>query len=179
MPWLKLDDSFFDHEKILDRSKDAKLLHLAALTYCAARSPHGVLSPAAVRVCAAKVDIDNRDQTVTELLRARLWETVPPDSPLQPVPPGSYQICDFASLLWQDTEADRLRAAARLISEIIYTRDDYKCVYCGSTEDLTLDHIIPLSRGGNNDASNLATACRSCNSSKGAKTLQEWRRNTP
>ena len=95
MPWLKLDDAFFDHEKILDRSKDAKLLHLAALTYCAARSPHGVLSPAAVRVCAAKVDTQNSEEVVTELLLANLWETVPPDSPLQPVPPGSFQIHDF------------------------------------------------------------------------------------
>ena len=98
MPWLKLDDAFFDHEKILDRSKDAKLLHLAALTYCAARSPHGVLSPAAVRVCAAKVDTQNREEVVTELLLANLWETVPPDSPLQPVPPGSFQIHDFLTL---------------------------------------------------------------------------------
>ncbi|WP_395144437.1 hypothetical protein [Armatimonas sp.] len=113
MPWLKLDDAFFDHEKILDRSKDAKLLHLAALTYCAARSPHGVLSPAAVRVCAAKVDISDREEVVTELLFANLWETVPPDSPLQPVPPGSYQIHDFTVYNPTPEQADALRTARR------------------------------------------------------------------
>ena len=113
MPWLKLDDAFFDHEKILDRSKDAKLLHLAALTYCAARSPHGVLSPAAVRVCAAKVDISDREEVVTELLFANLWELVPSSSPLQPVPPGSYQIHDFTVYNPTPEQADALRTARR------------------------------------------------------------------
>lgn len=57
----------------------------------------------------------------------------------------------------------------------IYTRDGFKCVYCGSTENLTLDHVQPSSRGGSNKDDNLATACLSCNCSKGARTLEEWR----
>lgn len=48
------------------------------------------------------------------------------------------------------------------------------CWVCLSTERLEVDHIIPISRGGTNDISNLTTLCRSCNSSKGKKLYSEW-----
>ena len=56
----------------------------------------------------------------------------------------------------------------------VYERDGYTCTYCGSTEDLTIDHIVPLSKGGSHRPENLCVACRSCNSSKGAKNLGRW-----
>ena len=50
------------------------------------------------------------------------------------------------------------------------------CTYCGTDEGpFDIDHILPLSRGGTNDPSNLTLACATCNRSKGAKTLREWR----
>ena len=49
------------------------------------------------------------------------------------------------------------------------------CAYCGCTSGpFELDHIIPVSRGGGNDQENLTCACRACNRSKGAKTVEEW-----
>ncbi len=42
-----------------------------------------------------------------------------------------------------------------------------KCSICGSTENLTLDHIIPKSKGGSDDSDNLRILCNRCNSSKG------------
>lgn len=49
------------------------------------------------------------------------------------------------------------------------------CCYCGRTDlPLTQDHIHSLNRGGNHTASNVAPACQPCNSSKGAKMLDEW-----
>lgn len=45
----------------------------------------------------------------------------------------------------------------------IFKRDDNKCVYCGSNKDLTLDHLIPKSKGGNNTWKNLVTCCGKCN----------------
>ena len=50
------------------------------------------------------------------------------------------------------------------------------CCNCGSNENQSVDHIIPLSRGGNHSIGNLMTLCRSCNSSKHARTLIEWRK---
>ena len=48
------------------------------------------------------------------------------------------------------------------------------CAYCGATENMSIDHVIPLSRGGMHTEDNLLPACRSCNSSKGQKQLDEW-----
>lgn len=54
-------------------------------------------------------------------------------------------------------------------------RFDDRCAYCGSRSKLTQDHIIPIIRGGRHSIGNLLPACGSCNSSKGAKLLVEWR----
>jgi len=49
-----------------------------------------------------------------------------------------------------------------------------QCVYCGASEDLEWDHIIPLSRGGPDTPDNLVRACAGCNRSKGRKTPSEF-----
>jgi hypothetical protein len=49
----------------------------------------------------------------------------------------------------------------------IFKRDGSRCQYCGSTDNLTLDHVIPKSRGGSSNWDNLITACKTCNSKKG------------
>ena len=63
--------------------------------------------------------------------------------------------------------------AVKLKRERIYKRDGWKCVYCESKRNLTIDHVIPKSRGGGNSWQNLVTCCGSCNSKKGDKTPQE------
>lgn len=48
----------------------------------------------------------------------------------------------------------------------VYERDGNRCVNCGATERLSLDHVIPWSHGGSDHVGNLQTMCVSCNSSK-------------
>ena len=48
----------------------------------------------------------------------------------------------------------------------IFKRDGGKCQYCGTNKDLTIDHIIPRSKGGKSTWTNLVTACKKCNSKK-------------
>lgn len=55
----------------------------------------------------------------------------------------------------------------------ILIRDNHQCVYCESKHNLTLDHLIPKSKGGKNDWLNLVTCCELCNKKKGDKTLEE------
>jgi 5-methylcytosine-specific restriction endonuclease McrA len=54
----------------------------------------------------------------------------------------------------------------------IYKRDHNKCQYCGSTSRLTIDHIIPRSKGGGDSWFNLVVACSTCNTKKGDKLLE-------
>jgi len=51
----------------------------------------------------------------------------------------------------------------------VFRRDGYRCQECGSTDDLTLDHIYPQILGGAHTEDNLRALCRSCNSRKGAR----------
>lgn len=53
------------------------------------------------------------------------------------------------------------------IRDFIMKRDKFICVNCGSTKDLEIDHIRPITRGGTDKVSNLQTLCKSCNTSKG------------
>jgi len=53
---------------------------------------------------------------------------------------------------------------------------DYKCAYCGSREDLTLDHIVPRYAGGSDDTGNLISCCNDCNRSKSHENWQSWYR---
>lgn len=55
----------------------------------------------------------------------------------------------------------------------LFKRDGNSCQYCGSTKDLTLDHVLPKSKGGQSTWTNLTTACKRCNSIKGDKTPEE------
>lgn len=55
----------------------------------------------------------------------------------------------------------------------IYKRDNHQCVYCGSNKNLTLDHVMPKSRGGSNDWTNLVTSCFKCNLKKSNRTPEE------
>jgi 5-methylcytosine-specific restriction endonuclease McrA len=62
----------------------------------------------------------------------------------------------------------------KLCRREIFIRDNYTCQYCGvRTRDLTIDHVIPRSRGGPHTWENLVSACRQCNHRKGGKTLEE------
>lgn len=55
----------------------------------------------------------------------------------------------------------------------VIKRDGGKCCYCGKDKNLTIDHLIPRSRGGTNTWTNLVTSCFRCNSNKGDKTPEE------
>lgn len=57
--------------------------------------------------------------------------------------------------------------------EVIFKRDNYKCVYCGdgATE---IDHKTPISRGGSDSKRNVVACCKSCNKEKHTKTVKEY-----
>lgn len=68
-----------------------------------------------------------------------------------------------------------------LTRENIYRRDGHSCVYCGVSgrDKLTIDHVIPKSKGGLDTWDNLVSACYSCNSEKGDLMIEEWGKPHP
>lgn len=65
------------------------------------------------------------------------------------------------------------------VRKYVFERDNYQCQSCGKQygeTNLTIDHIIPLVRGGSNDISNLQTLCFSCNRQKADKIDNRFRR---
>jgi hypothetical protein len=56
----------------------------------------------------------------------------------------------------------------------VHARDGYRCVYCRATTNLSVDHVRTRFEGGTHDATNLVTACTTCNSLRGACSLDLW-----
>lgn len=66
----------------------------------------------------------------------------------------------------QDTEKFSRPPIPREVVDAVWIRDKGRCVYCGSTENLQLDHIIPFSKGGASTLENLQLLCQKCNIGK-------------
>lgn len=71
-------------------------------------------------------------------------------------------------------ENKRSRHIPAAVRVSVLHRDGYKCIFCGRSArqvQLEVDHIVPFSKGGSNDPSNLQTLCIDCNRGKGARRL--------
>jgi 5-methylcytosine-specific restriction endonuclease McrA len=72
------------------------------------------------------------------------------------------------------------RFRRQVTNTFLFARDEYRCQFCGrrtidlkSRECLTRDHLVPISRGGTNQWTNVVTACSSCNTRKGNRLPTE------
>jgi 5-methylcytosine-specific restriction endonuclease McrA len=68
------------------------------------------------------------------------------------------------------------RAPVKFTRLNIFTRDQFKCQYCGNqfaSEDLTFDHVVPVAQGGKKSWENIVSACVECNSKKEGRTPQQ------
>jgi len=64
--------------------------------------------------------------------------------------------------------------AKRMWRQSIKDKWKHKCAYCESTEYLTIDHIVPQSKGGSDFLTNVLCCCRRCNNSKSHINWEEW-----
>lgn len=68
-----------------------------------------------------------------------------------------------------DTPTPRRKAISKRLRFEVLKRDGHRCRYCGATAEdakLTVDHVMPIALGGNDEPSNLVTACAPCNAGK-------------
>lgn len=96
------------------------------------------------------------------------------------VAPSSHGVLRTVSREYQRPSVIRLHRYVRvpykgitLSRHNLMRRDNFECQYCGSTRNLTLDHMLPRSRGGDSGWTNLLTACARCNHKKGDRTPEE------
>jgi hypothetical protein len=69
------------------------------------------------------------------------------------------------------------RASSRewaALREAAFARHGRQCLYCNSTEDVAVDHVLSVRRGGSNHIANLVPSCKACNSAKGSKAFSAW-----
>jgi 5-methylcytosine-specific restriction endonuclease McrA len=104
----------------------------------------------------------------------------------QATTPGTLTCSDECAeaLHWKQYRLNRHRKRSKVAGVYRVTIEDWQkilrsfnnsCAYCGSKGDMTIDHVVPLSRGGRHCIANLLPACERCNANKGNYTLVEWR----
>jgi hypothetical protein len=158
MEWLRLYDDMLD---------DPKAQKLSPLTFkrwinllCLANkgTVRGVLPPVADIAFRLRMEEEDAVKLLADLLSIELLDMLP-DGSIAPHNWSRYRNSNWCRLppsVWA------------VLRKEVFERDDFHSL------DLHCDHILAVSRGGSNDMENLATACRQCNLSKGAKTLEEW-----
>ena len=60
----------------------------------------------------------------------------------------------------------------KITRRAVFARDDWTCQYCGARSNLTVDHVIPRSKGGNSSWENIVASCAPCNRRKGNLLLR-------
>ena len=89
-----------------------------------------------------------------------------------------------ASRIWESPSVIRMtyhiqrpRPRVKLTRREVFIRDGFTCQYCGRMggSDLTIDHVVPKSRGGGHSWENLVSACKPCNHRKGGRLPNEAR----
>lgn len=78
------------------------------------------------------------------------------------------------SRMWGGLRKGTIKIGSFAKEERLKIRLPHVCAYCGSDQNLSADHLHPKSAEGSDSSDNIVWACRSCNSSKGAKDLLVW-----
>lgn len=84
---------------------------------------------------------------------------------------GNWSCFDCRHAKYKKRERDRRKVSGKMraLREVVFSRDHNRCVMCGSSDELQLDHIVPFESGGVTTLENLRTLCRKCNTGKGAR----------
>lgn len=162
MGWARITDTFDDETEVL-----------SLLEY-----DNGAAAVGLWTVCFTWASRNRRPDRVAHVPAGMLSELMPgagDDLAELLVQAGLWATCDDG---WIFVESDlfewgpmdgRRSYIPKWLRRRIHARDGGRCLRCGRTDDLTLDHIWPWSLGGRDTEDNLRTLCRSCNSKKGAR----------
>jgi hypothetical protein len=174
MTWVRIDDGFAQHPKVVAAGPLAMAMQVAALCYCNRNLTDGFIPRSVARTL---LDVSAK-KIIISLLTSGLWREID----------GGYQIHDYED--YQPTkaqiQAEREIAKRRFamnanpqLAKAVKARDGDQCRYCGVVVNWrdrkgvgggTYDHVVPMKDGGEESIDNIVVACRACNSKKGART---------
>lgn len=117
----------------------------------------------AIRPCELSVLLVTGQAESLELGSTQQWEVRSPSLVLQ-IPEHIRLTSNNPKRHWKAPPVSRRE---------VFRRDSHACQYCGSTKHLTLDHVIPRSKGGTHTWDNVVTACEKCNSTKGDRLVHD------
>jgi hypothetical protein len=165
VPWTRIYDGFDDDPKVLallehDDGAAALGLWVLCLTWAQGSRRHGKPRGFVPRDVARRFAGAAVRSRADALVSTGLWH--PHDD--------GWLICDDREMFRWGPGPGAAAWIPRRVREAVFARDDHACVFCGTSEDLTIDHVHPRLLGGGDAEGNLQTLCRSHNSSKGART---------
>lgn len=166
MKWFRFYHEFMDDPKIAMMSDSDQLLWVKALCLASESRKRGHILLSDEEICwKLRVSIQTWKHAIDKFRAKGMIEHTE----------EGYRLTNWDKRQNPDFERPSL-ADWRVLRTEIFARDNYTCQYCGAHGvSLQCDHIIPISRGGSNEKSNLTTACKTCNQSKHNKTPEEWR----
>lgn len=173
-PWYRMYTEARTDTKLRALTKPQHYVWFNLLCLSADQDDRGVIADYDSELLAVEVadgDETLLAETIERLVKFRILEVV--DGGWRFIPG---LLADFSHDTSSDLSPERVEwnALRAELTPVVLARDGALCRYCGSTDDLTIDHVTPLAHGGSNNLTNLVVACRICNSSKGARLLEEW-----
>ena len=169
MEWLRLYSEILNDSKIMLLPETYRWRYVALLCVASEQKERGTIPDDKTVAFKLRISQDEWNNTRQELQHQGLISLN--ESAKYVINEWSESQGSFNYLRPNASEWQVLRA-------MVFERNDYTCQYCGRRGvKLECDHIHPISRGGSNRLDNLTTACKECNRSKRAKTLEEWRQS--
>lgn len=150
---FKVNDSFVDHPKALAAGNAAVGVWVRAGAWSIRHKTNGFIPAVLIPSLTA-----GNTAIIEPLVETKLWD----------VAPDGYWIHGWAECNSADVSTPKRKSLSRRVALAVFERDGFRCVHCGVATNLSVDHIVPLSRGGTDGFENLQTLCLRCNSSKGA-----------
>ena len=166
-----LSDHFFNHPTTRAlQFPEPVMLHIAAMSYCEYTDSRGFLDKAALHIVCNMVGTGrwriSKSKAVKRLVKAGWWIESEDGYFIPPTELFKYT----RRVIGKNNPTRRKFNSVRKSAwEYLTNKFDVACAYCGSTENLEIDHIKPISKGGTNDFENLQILCKRCNCRKQAR----------
>lgn len=176
MQWLRLYDEIVDDPKICNMNEMLRWRYVSLLCIVSRNNQRGYIPCEEDILFTMRISKEDWDETKKVFIQKEI---------IAENEKGEYINGWFERQYESDDSSKRVKKYRQTLKtlgkttnylkhkQLIFERDNNKCVYCSSSKNLCLDHLIPLSRGGDNEKDNLVTACKECNSGKAGRLPSE------